>query len=77
MNYKIIIMTSSALRKEVEDYLPFLSDRQQKLVLEMIKNFLNLDENTKRISKKQYNEEIAAAVESIKNGTFITHEEAL
>jgi len=70
-------MTSSALRKEVEDYLPLLSDRQQKLVLEMIKNFLNLDENTKRISKKQYNEEIAAAVESIKNGTFITHEEAL
>jgi len=77
LNYKIIIMTSSALRKEVEDYLPLLPDRQQKLVLEMIKNFLNLDENTKRISKKQYNEEIAAAVESIKNGTFITHEEAL
>jgi hypothetical protein len=77
LNFKIIIMTSSALRKEVEDYLPLLSDRQQKLVLEMIKNFLNLDDNTKRISKKQYNEEIAAAVERIKNGTFITHEEAL
>jgi len=43
----------------------------------MIKNFLNLDDNAKRISKKQDNEEIAAAVERIKYGTFITHEEAL
>jgi hypothetical protein len=74
---KNVIMTSSAIKKEVEDYLPLLSDRQQKLVLEMIKTFLNLDDKTKRISKKQYNLEIVEAAERIEKGKFFSHDEVI
>jgi hypothetical protein len=39
-----------------------LTSKQQNLVLEMIKTFLNVDSDTKRITKKQYNKEINDAV---------------
>jgi hypothetical protein len=70
-------MTTTALKKQVDDYLPMLSPRQQALVLEMIKSFLNVDNDKKRISLKQYNKEISDAVERIEKGISVSHKEAL
>jgi tRNA A-37 threonylcarbamoyl transferase component Bud32 len=70
-------MTSASIKKQVEDYLPMLSTKQQVLVLEMIKGFLNMDNDTKRISKKQYNKEIGDAVARIESGDFVSHKDAL
>ncbi len=70
-------MTTTALIKQVDDYLPLLSPKQQTLVLEMIKNFLNVDSNSTRISRKQYNSEIDEAVERIENGASISQKDAL
>jgi hypothetical protein len=70
-------MSTAAIKKQVDDYLPLLSTKQQTLVLEIIKSFLNLDNETKRISKKQYNKEIDEAVERIENGDSVSHKDAL
>ena len=70
-------MTTTAIIKQVDDYLPLLSPKQQTLVLEMIKNFLNVDSNSTRISRKQYNSEIDEAVERIENGASICQKDAL
>jgi len=70
-------MTTAAIKKQVDNYLPLLTSKQQTLVLEMIKSFLNLDNDVKRITKKQYHKEIDEAVERIENGDFISHKEAL
>ncbi|MFM7985316.1 MAG: hypothetical protein ACKPKO_38965, partial [Candidatus Fonsibacter sp.] len=57
------VMKTTAIQKQVEDYLPMLSTKQQALVLEMIKSLLHVDKNSERISKKQYNTELDEAVE--------------
>jgi predicted transcriptional regulator len=43
----------------------------------MAKSFLNIDGDSKRISRKQYNKEIAEAIERIEKGNFVTHEDAI
>lgn len=70
-------MTSTALKKQFDGYLPLLTDKQQTLVLEMVKSFLNIENEGKRISRKQYNKEIDEAVDRIENGDFVTHEDAI
>ena len=70
-------MTATAIKKQVDNYLPLLTSKQQTLVLEMIKNFLNVDNDTKRISRKQYNKEINEAVARIENGKSIPNKDAL
>jgi uncharacterized protein YPO0396 len=70
-------MTVTAIKKQVDEYLPMLSPRQQSLVLEMIKSFLNVDNDNKRINIKQYNKEIDEAVKRIEEGISVSHEEAL
>jgi len=70
-------MTTTAIKKQVDDYLPLLSPKQQTLVLEMIKSFLNVDNDTKRISSKQYNKELNDAVSRIENGNSVSHKDAL
>jgi len=70
-------MTAAAIKKQFDGYLPLLTVKQQTLLLEMAKNLLNIDKETKRISKKQYNKEINEAVTRIENGEFITHQDAL
>lgn len=45
-------MTTTAIKKQVDNYPPLLSARQQALVLEMIKSFLDVDSDTKRITPK-------------------------
>ena len=70
-------MTTAAIKKQVDNYLPLLSEKQQTLILEMIKSFLNVDKDTKRISRKQYNKEINEAVARIEKGSSVTHKDAL
>jgi hypothetical protein len=70
-------MTRTAIKKQFDHYLPLLSPKQQTLLLEMVKSFLNVDKDTKRISKKQYNKEINEAVARIEKGKFVTHKDAL
>lgn len=70
-------MTTTAIKKQVNNYLPLLSAKQQALVLEMIKSLLNVDSSTKRISRKQYNQEIKDAVERIEKGNSVSHKDAL
>jgi hypothetical protein len=43
----------------------------------MIKGFLNVEEETKRISRKQCNSEIKESVNRIEKGNFISHKNAL
>lgn len=69
-------MTAIAIRKQFNDYLPLLSVKQQTLLLEMVKNFLNVDKETKRITRKQYNKEINDAVARIEKGDFVSHKDA-
>jgi hypothetical protein len=69
-------MTTAAIKKQFDGYLPLLSIKQQALLLEMAKSLLNIDKETKRISKKQYNKEINEAVARIEKGKFVTHEDA-
>jgi hypothetical protein len=70
-------MPTTTIKKQLDTYLPLLTENQQSLLLEMVKNFLNMDTNTKRISKKQYNKELEEAVTRIESGEFVTHEEAM
>lgn len=70
-------MTSSAIKKQVDSYLPLLSSKQQSLVLEMIKTFLNIDNNNKRVTRKQYNKEIEEAVNRIDKGESVSNNDAL
>jgi vacuolar-type H+-ATPase subunit D/Vma8 len=70
-------MTSTSIKKQFDGYLPLLTNKQQTLVLEMVKNFLNIDTDVKRITRKQYNQEIDEAVNRVEDGNFVTHEDAL
>lgn len=70
-------MTTTAIKKQVDNYLPLLSTKQQTLVLEMIKSFLNVDKDVNRISLKQYNKEIEDAVTRMKKGDSVSNKNAL
>lgn len=70
-------MTATALKKELNTYLPLLSSRQQALILDMIKNILHVDSKEKRISIEQYNAEIESALKEVKQGKSISHEDVL
>ncbi len=70
-------MTTTAIKKQVDNYLPLLSNQQQTLVLEMIKSFLNVDTGTDRISRKKYNKEINEAVSRIEKGNSVSHKDAI
>lgn len=70
-------MTATAIKKQFDSYLPLLSNKQQTLLLEMVKSFLNVDKDVKRISKKQYNKEINEAVSRVEKGSFVIHKDAL
>ena len=66
-------MTATAIKKQVDNYLPLLTSKQQVLVLEMIKSMLNIDKDVKRITRKQYNKEINDAVKRIEKGNSVSH----
>lgn len=69
-------MTATAIKKQVDNYLPLLSEKQQTLVLDMIKSLLNVDKDSKRISRKQYNKELNEAVGRIEKGNSVSHKDA-
>ena len=70
-------MTATAIKKQVDNYLPLLTSKQQVFVLEMIKSLLNVDKETKRITRKQYNKEITDAAARIEKGNSVSHKAAL
>jgi len=70
-------MSTNTIKEQFEEYLPLLSNKQQTLLLEMVKSFLNVDKDLKRITRKTYNREINEAVTRIEEGNFVTHEGAL
>jgi hypothetical protein len=70
-------MTRATIKKQVDNYLPLLTDKQQVLVLDMIKSLLNVDDSAMRISRKDFNKEIDDAVSRIEKGQSVSHSEAL
>lgn len=68
-------MTSTSIKKQLDEYFPLLSNKQQALVLDLVKSLLNIDAVDKRISRKQYNKELAEAVDRVEDGSFVTQEE--
>lgn len=70
-------MTTTAIKKQLDGYLPLLSKKQQTLLLEMVKSFLNVDKEPKRITRKQYNKEINDAISRVEKGDFVRHQDAI
>ena len=70
-------MTTAAIKEQFDGYLPLLTNKQQELLLEMVKNFLNVDKDEIRITRKQYNKEIIDAVARIEKGNSVKNEVAL
>jgi hypothetical protein len=70
-------MTTAAIKKQFDAYLPLLTAKQQTMLLEMVKSFLNVDKDTKRITKKQYNKELNDVVARIESGKFVNHKDAV
>jgi predicted transcriptional regulator len=68
---------STSIKKQFNEYLPLLSSKQQALVLDMVKSLLNIDNDVKRITRKQYNKELAEAVDRVEDGSFVTQEETI
>ena len=66
-------MSSAAIKKELNSYLPLLTSKQQVLLLEMVRNILQVDPKEKRISVKQYNNELNASIKQAKSGKTINH----
>ena len=69
-------MTAIKIKKQLETYLPLLTIKQQELLLDMVKNILNVAATEKRVSIKQYNKEIDEAEARIVKGKYTTHEQA-
>jgi hypothetical protein len=77
MKLKFIDMATSQVRKELNTYLPLLSDRQQEILLDMIKNLLHIDKKEKHISIEQYNKELDIAMKEIDKGNFTSQSDVL
>jgi len=63
--------------KELNTYLPLLSERQQALVLAIVKNILHIDTQEKRISVEQYNTEIELALKEVKQSKSLSNDEVV
>ncbi len=70
-------MATTQIKKQLDTYLPLLSQRQQEILLDMVKNLLNIDNKEKRISIEQYNKEIEASVKQIEQGKTLSHAEVV
>ncbi len=68
-------MTKTAIKKQLEGYLPLLTNKQQELLLDMVKNILHIDPSDQRISVKQYNKEILEAEKQIAKGNYTSQED--
>lgn len=70
-------MAGTQTKKQLDTYLPLLSERQQEILLDMVKNLLHIDKKEKRISIEQYNKELEESVKQIEQGKSITHAQLL
>ncbi len=70
-------MKSGILKSELNLYLPLLSERQQQLILDMVKSILHVDKKEKRVSLDQYNTEIDEAIQELKDGKGISHDKVM
>ena len=70
-------MTTLKIKKQIDEYLPLLTNHQQELVLNMVKSILQVDESEKRISLKQYNQEIEDSLKEIESGNYKTQAEVI
>lgn len=64
-------MAISTIDKELLQYFSRLNDPQKKSLLELIRTFLKVgDESRERITIEQYNRELDEAMERIRKGEF-------
>jgi hypothetical protein len=70
-------MSAAEIKKELNNYLPLLTTKQQELLLEMVKNILQVEPSEKRISAKQYNKELNSSIKQGKEGKTISHAQLL
>ncbi len=68
-------MATVKINKELNTYIPLLSDRQQEILLDVVKNLLHIDNKEKHTSIDQYNKELDIAMNQIKKGNFSTHKD--
>lgn len=72
-------MPLSTLDSKIVNYLPLLGASEKKSILEVIKSFLQLKDQSllkeDAISIDQYNKELQDALESVRNGNFTSHEQ--
>lgn len=61
--------------QDINSYFSLLTPEQKDSVIGLIKSFLKNDKHV-RISKKQYNREIAEAEKRVAKGEFYTEEQA-
>ena len=69
-------MADQVLNKEFAAYAKLLDSSQKSFILNLMKFLFSKNVDVERISHKQYNKEIDAAVKRIAKGKFFTHEEA-
>ncbi len=65
------------MNRELSVYFSLLTPVQKNSVLKLIQSFIGAESTNKRITKKQYNKEIAAAEKRVAKGHFVTEEQAL
>ncbi len=70
-------MTAVAIKKQLDTYLPLLTNEQQELLLNMVKNILQVEPKEKRISIAKYNEELNISIKQAKCGKTIKHKDLL
>lgn len=59
--------------KEIIDFLPLLGKEEKQTLLSVIKSFMHLKSESKRISIEQYNQEIEASEKEYEEESYITH----
>ncbi len=70
-------MRNNIIKRELNAYLPLLTGKQQELLLEVIKNILQVEPSDKRINVKQYNDELNASIKQGREGKTVSHKQLL
>lgn len=68
-------MTSPSLDSEFKKYWSRLTPVQKESLLNVVKNFVGLNEKADDVNLEQYNREIDDAMKRMDEGKFITQEE--
>ncbi|MCF3110508.1 hypothetical protein LL912_17105 [Niabella sp. CC-SYL272] len=69
---------ASVLDKEMINYFTQLNEAEKKSIVQMLKAFLKGRQTVPdRVTIEQYNKEIEAAMEEVKNGNTYSHEDVV